>query len=877
LARGKNSVGSNKTPEEELDYYKKEIGKQYMDGLISDKEYEDLLEKKRQKLDLGIAPSTDEATDVPECPTCGAHINPQDIECGICGSKLEPALEVEEAEAPPIEEEMNKICGTCGSYASKVDTICSICGGMFATEEDVLETPEAGEVIEIPIPEPEEMQPEETPEPAIAAEEKVCPSCGAFAEPDATECIICETPIVAIAVTEIKADISEPEEVILEPMAEEEPVPEPEIEEPIPEETLTPEIAEEIVCPSCGAFAEPDATECIICDAPMDAVVAEIQDVTIEEPTAEEQPVPEPEETVPEEPSVPESDIAEEKVCPSCGAFAEPDATECIICDTSFEEEVSEEILEVSIKPEISEPEAMPSNEDIDMLPADEEVPEEEPIPEDILQIDTEITCPSCSKAISLDSETCPECWTDLSLYVKCPSCFLLSPAGEKLCRECFAPLGGLEDIEPEIELGIDDTTLMELDIPDEFVISEELQEEMTLIETQEEQGKECLVCGAIFGPEDMLCPICGIEYGVEVPEPEITEATWEVLEVDIPPTIRTCPNCGANVTGLDATEREVDEGKWFYRGLIAIFSGVFFTSFSIWARGISAENSSLGLHPPPTDVVLNIFGWVLVGIGALFWFMSWRLHDERVECPECGIETEPDMENCINCGVELAEPTEEDMYSEDEQVDEDLLPKEDTSYLDNIDLSNKYRPEPEVVEQDIAELPEIEDITEEPAQEIVQEGIPEDIMQEITQEDIPEDIIQEIAQEDFVQEIEAQEPAVTAEPEIQSIEAPPEEHFPGEELPVEHEEHKKCPGCGIFIDLGDSICPVCDTEFALEPVVEILSEEEEMAGIEPEPSIDNAMIPDASSPHVECPSCGADVEAGTKQCPVCEYPLDGL
>ena len=126
-------------------------------------------------------------------------------------------------------------------------------------------------------------------------------------------------------------------------------------------------------------------------------------------------------------------------------------------------------------------------------------------------------------------------------------------------------------------------------------------------------------------------------------------------------------------------------------------------------------------------------------------------------------------------------------------------------------------------------------------------------------------------------------EPQIEAAPELEvpqesdipepEAETQPEIHSHGEELPVEHVEHKKCPGCGIFVDLDEKICPVCDTEFGVESI-SVPSIEEEMEQLTSEPTIDDITVPDASAPHMECPSCGADLEAGTKICPVCEYPL---
>ncbi len=715
-----------------------------------------------------------------------------------------------------FQEERQHMCSICGSIASSMDTICTICGSTLPPfETDLLG--------EVPAPEPEESEPsqkdliQEAP-----AEERVCPSCGAFVEADATECMICETPMSIVQQVPAKTpepmpveDISEEPKTLVEEISED-------IQEPAPVAQ-----EEEKVCPACGAFVEADATECMICETPISAAPIPIPVVAkttvIEEKVPEK--APEPIEIPQETPEPVPLTQQEDKICPSCGAFAEPDATQCMICDTPL----------ITEKPALDEdfsdlePAPMPTNKDVEVAPVEEPIPEEAApekeiaATEEIAIGENEIVCPSCSKAIPAESATCPECWTDLSLYVKCPSCGLLSPAGERLCRECFAPLGEIESAETADTEALDleeASDLIDVSISEVVEITEELKEEMKSLESQEEQGKECLVCGAIFGPEDMLCPVCGIEYGIEVEEPTVPEPEWGHIEVEVPPTIRTCPNCGSNVTGLDATEREVKEGKWFYRGLITIFTGIFFTSFSIWARGISVENESLGLNPPPTDVVLNLFGWILVLLGFVFWFMSWRLHGERTECPECGIETEPDMTNCINCGVVLSEEAPEE--ESEEPVEEEEAPKEDTNYLDTLKLPPRRHADMPVRKKEPVSQPEPE-IQEEPEMEIPELEVPEE------------------------------EVEIPAKPEI---------HSHGEELPVEHLEHKKCPGCGIFVDLDDKICPVCDTEFAQEPE-------------KVEPGIDNITIPDSSAPHIECPSCGADVQAGTKSCPVCEYPLE--
>jgi RNA polymerase subunit RPABC4/transcription elongation factor Spt4 len=831
LAR-KNQNDRQITPKEQFNTYKKEIGKQYMDGLISDKEYEKLLHEKEAELGLN-APAKD-TKEGPECPSCGALINGYDTECAICGVALKPTIDKDNTAKSPEELESEEIqpevipnqraCGTCGAVVSDVDTICIVCGSMLGTITRADELGEPTELAAIDIEIPERSRPKT---------EKSCPSCGAFVESDATECMICETPFEAVA-----AIVPIPEE---ESVVDAEEMSASKVQE-IPQES-------EKVCPSCGAFVESDATECMICETPLSAVTPVISDsVEMSSKVAEKISVPTEEEEMPQE-----LPAKTEIVCAGCGAVLDDGAEECFICGAKIGQEALEETIAPPHKVRIEDVSPEPIPIDHDLPPIEDEIMKEEVKAEpptateeeaqEIVLAENEIMCPSCSSVIPIDSQKCPECWTDLSLYVKCPACSLLTPIGDDNCRECFAPLEKAEPVAPvEEDLGLD------LDeIPAEVEITEELKVEMTALEAEEEQGKECLVCGAIFGPDDQLCPICGIEYGVEIEEPETPDAAWDLLDVEAPPIIHTCPSCGENVTGLEATDREIDEGKWFYRGLIAIFTGIFFTSFSIYARGVSAENSSLGLNPPPTDVLLNLLGWILVIMGTIFWLLSWKLHDEKTECPSCGIETEHDMTICINCGTDLIEQEEGEESTEEDAVDENLLPEEEGNVLDQYNLLSKKPLQYEMPSKEISE-------------------------------DIADDLLDEGA-------LEADETLEVPPPEISkkqksapapAVKAP--EHFThGEELPVEHEEHKKCPGCGIFVDLSDTICPICDTEFAApkqipDREIEVPSEEDELANLEP---MDSITIPKDSASNKECPSCGASLEGGMKACPVCEYPLD--
>jgi predicted amidophosphoribosyltransferase len=791
---------------DQLNAYKKEIGKQYMDGLISDKEYEKLLREKEAELGQDEPAGRPAGKGGKECPSCGALVGANDNSCNICGGALQPSLDdsiVETEAAEPARRERS--CQSCGATVSGSDTICSVCGSTLPDELDLGEAEHAGP----PAPEPEE---------------KTCPSCGAEVDASSTECPICETPLSIAEVLESKetTPAAVPDTPAARPVKQQPPI-----------EASTPEI----VCGECGATLEEGTEECFICGAKVGKTSAPPQ-IAVETKMGETMKAPEPVKKpeaakAPEPPEQLKPEQAE-NVCAGCGATLDQGTEECFICGAKAGAPATPEPIPAD--DDVSRPE--PPKE----VPAPELAPAEEPAkpePEIVLR-EGEILCPSCSSVIKEGNDKCPECWTDLSLYIKCPECGRMTPAGEQSCRECFTALETV--VAQAAEEPVVDEILEEigpvLELPEQAEVSQELMDEMAALEAEEEQGKECLVCGAIFGTNDDFCPVCAMEYGVDVEEPEMPQVTWDGMDVEVHPIIHTCPSCGNNVTGLEATEREVNEGKWFYRGLVLIFSGIFFTSFSIYARGVSAENSALGLHPPPTDALLNLLGWILVLMGFVFWYLSWRLHNQRTECPSCGIETEPDMTVCVNCGAALAEHQQEEPGEEQPPPEENL-------------------PDDQILEEELPPEPEV------PA---IETSFDEEL--EVPKEEMPPEPVAPPKKASAKEQPKPQPQRLEPAPQ------PPKQHFVGEELPVEHEEHKKCPGCGIFVDLSETMCPICDTVFdgpAPAPVAEVPSEEDELSGMKPVPASDLA-VPKAGP--VECPSCGAEVEAGTRACPVCEYPI---
>ena len=202
---------AEETPQEQFENYKKELGKQYMDGLISDTEYDEMLRAKEAELGL-LKPVIADEVEGPECPSCGALITEYDTECGICGIALEPIAtsgEEPEPDAPEIPDEELGLeepelgqCPSCGAEISEADTVCNMCGHVLGGQEP---EPEPEEVADAPAKVVEVIE-----EKAVEVE-RTCPSCGAFVEQDATECIICETPL-DIEISETEPAISVPSE-----------------------------------------------------------------------------------------------------------------------------------------------------------------------------------------------------------------------------------------------------------------------------------------------------------------------------------------------------------------------------------------------------------------------------------------------------------------------------------------------------------------------------------------------------------------------------------------------------------------------------------------------------------------------------------------
>ncbi|MFH0816352.1 MAG: zinc ribbon domain-containing protein [Methanobacteriota archaeon] len=452
---------------------------------------------------------------------------------------------------------------------------------------------------------------------------KDCPLCGTSLPIEATECSTCG-----------------------------------EMFETTPPSTIAPEQPAEVECPSCMSLVPSGLGECPICGDKLPSSAPPVP--TIEQADAIFE-VAVQDATPAEAPSTPAA-----KECPECGTVSEIDAIECPVCGFKYEyEELSLPIQQAPAEPApmaFTPPPAMPAKEEKktksgpkkkEAPPKAKSAPKEEAVvkpvaetapkatlPQDIPQ--STIRCPACGESVKSGSEQCQLCGVTISDYViKCPGCGATVPAIDEVCPECFTTLR-----EPDAPMGktIQPPTVQAvMDIDVSGTIAGEIQDAS--------EGRECLVCGALLEETSENCPVCRQPFGTTLPPEEEADQHWEGIGIEIPKDYYKCPNCEAVLSNTEPTDCEAAERKWFYRAIIALFSGIFISSASIWVRGVTLENEAQGLSPLPMDAVVNIAGWIFVVIGAIFWVFSWRAAESAKMCPSCGCEVAKNSTECPECG----------------------------------------------------------------------------------------------------------------------------------------------------------------------------------------------------------------------------------
>jgi RNA polymerase subunit RPABC4/transcription elongation factor Spt4 len=435
-----------------------------------------------------------------------------------------------------------------------------------------------------------------TPSYVVPMHGKDCPLCGTSLPLDATECSTCG-----------------------------------EIFETTSPSPVPPPAAAETECPSCMSLVPSGLAECPICGEKLPGAVQESLKVAGEPEIAASKGAPQ-----------------NTKECPECGSLTEASAIECPICGFKFEYEGITLPIQEAASPEPDTPISTefaegPKRSDEEKpgydTPASAE-PNYEP-----RKASTRI-CPSCKEEIDADSAACPLCGAlagDASL--KCPGCGIDVPASEGVCPECFTTLQETAEAKTQPTAQVQPV--------------EDLQISGAVVDAPADStaGRECMVCGALLEDGGGACPVCRLPYGTTLPPEEIVDQQWEGIGIEIPKDYYKCPNCEAVLTDTDPTDSEVSERKWFYRAIIVLFSGIFMSSVSIWVRGITVEDKARGLSPMPLDALVNGTGWVLVVIGIIFWFISWRAAGSSKICPSCGCDVTLDAEKCPECGEVFENP----------------------------------------------------------------------------------------------------------------------------------------------------------------------------------------------------------------------------
>ena len=292
---------------------------------------------------------------------------------------------------------------------------------------------------------------------------------------------------------------------------------------------------ETMLCPVCGVENPANAEICIGCSFTFDEDIEAPGNEQTQEPTEKSSEV---------------DENGDGIICGGCGAELPMDTTSCFICGedvNALEEDISEDVSEPEAPKEaedwdlgvvggdgVSEESGDVPDEsgDIDDLDLDDEPAEEL---EEVMEVPDEETqdampelgsnefhCPSCSKAISMGTSKCPNCWADIPDMIRCPQCEIAIPMVSDACPECFAKLenGVLIDV-PEGEPVEAIAEIDEFDEVDEDLMPQEEETQEFFEEVTEVYGVECPFCRAIANASDDICPECGMPLIEEEEQPQ--------------------------------------------------------------------------------------------------------------------------------------------------------------------------------------------------------------------------------------------------------------------------------------------------------------------------------------------------------------------
>jgi rubrerythrin len=153
-----------------------------------------------------------------------------------------------------------------------------------------------------------------------------------------------------------------------------------------------------------------------------------------------------------------------------------------------------------------------------ELIPTDEPrtAPSEDSVKDVLTEIEGDITCPSCGKAVALFDENCPSCGHIL-VELKMSESFEtvrdssttqeVPVANDEISngdgRELYESIESLENVGTNGNNGTNDASI-------ENYIMEDLEK---LEAKQEVPGKECPSCGIVADPNSTECPVCGTSF----------------------------------------------------------------------------------------------------------------------------------------------------------------------------------------------------------------------------------------------------------------------------------------------------------------------------------------------------------------------------
>jgi predicted amidophosphoribosyltransferase len=379
-----------------------------------------------------------------DCPICGARIALDDVFCGECGAKLEAAT-------TPVFEPFitGKHCMSCAAGLETGEEFCGVCGekvppGFWSEDEQAT-------------------VPARPPQPA-GLSTAVCPNCGMEISAGDAFCGTCGQRVGTAP-------------------------------QPAPFAAPQPPAAVRTACPGCSADISPDDVFCGTCGRDLSVKIVTPPDLAGLEPEYELEPAPE--KVVVVDPFGGRGMKKLDVDCPNCGLKIPYNAEVCNVCGYSLKQE---------------------------------------PVPAEAGIQAAGAACPVCGGHVDSGDTFCGNCGASMSGAAAAPETTLVQKsiadmtAGTLVCPECG--MEGQHEQEVCTACGSMLTTQAELDAAYAGLDSEPVQEPVYEIKSETPRvaapyvpplappppadgktEKICSCCGSACPPETEFCPNCGVDF----------------------------------------------------------------------------------------------------------------------------------------------------------------------------------------------------------------------------------------------------------------------------------------------------------------------------------------------------------------------------